>query len=285
MGKNELKELQTCIYEARVIHTRLNKYKTSFSYRIFTFFLDLDEIDYLHENYFFFSRNHWNLFSFYDKDHLQWKAIHIKDSIIQYLKDSGYRDEIEKIYLLTNLRVLGYVFNPVSFYFILGKDSKLYTVVAEVCNTFGEVRPYYFGDPNTTMEEDNPLLFRSSKEFYVSPFINLDSEFVFKVSFPKENLKILVDSYENGKKTLGTAYIGTKKEFSTKNLIYLFIKYPFVTVKIIGAIHYRALVLFLKNLPYLKKADNPEKQKGVKLGEIVYNYSRNQSRSKQGTNL
>ena len=84
---------------------------------------------------------------------------------------------------------------------------------------------------------------------------------------PEDKLKIVVDSYEGDKKVLATAYVGEKKVFNDLNLIKYFFFYLFVTVKVIGAIHYKALKLIIKRLSYLKKDDNPEKQRGVFLGK------------------
>ncbi len=265
-GKSSDQRILSCLYEAQVIHTRITRYRTSFSYRIFTFFLDLDELDFLSKKFIWFRRNRFSLYSYYDADHLFWNGNTTKESILNYLRSQGMNQEVGKIFLLTNLRVLGYVFNPVSFYFVFSPEGKPLTAIAEVGNTFGERKPYYFGNtPQKPVGFDFRLV--TEKLFYVSPFISLDSRFDFRLCIPGETLKIQVDSYENGEKTLGTAYLGKKKEFCTKNLLFCFLKYPFVTVKIIGAIHYRALVLFLRKLPYLKKKENPEKQIGVQLGK------------------
>lgn len=265
------REIESSIYECRVIHSRMALHKTSFSYRIFTFLLDLDEIDDLDKNKRFFSRNRFNFFSFYDEDHLRWgdnsPKKNLKSSILSYLEDQGCKKDIGKIYLLTNLRVLGYTFNPVSFYFVFDREGNPLTAIAEVGNTFGERKPFYFGTPERPNSTEFYFRLETKKEFYVSPFIPLDSKFDFKLQLPGDSLRIQVDSWEEGKKVLGTAYLGEKKSLSSKNLLFYFLKYPLVTVKIIGAIHYRAIILFIKKLPYLKKDDGLEKQIGVQIGK------------------
>jgi DUF1365 family protein len=258
-------DFKSSIYEAKVYHTRLKGVKNIFSYGVYTFLLDLAEIDTLDKNYFLFARNRFSLFSFYDKDHLDLGEADIQKNIHAYIRKEGYKGTIGKIFLLTNLRVLGYVFNPVSFYFILNEEAEKVCAIAQVGNTFGEMKPYFFPKPVT--EGDFDFVLEADKFFYVSPYISLDSKFIFKLKMPSEQLKIQVDSYESGEKVLGTAYTGKKKEFNNSKLLLYFLKYPFVTVKVIGAIHIQALKLYMNKLPFLKKSDHQELQRGVFLGK------------------
>ncbi|MCC5814441.1 MAG: DUF1365 domain-containing protein [Leptospira sp.] len=256
------------LYEAKVIHTRTKGYMSKFSYRIYTFLIDLDELDSMDKEVRFFGRNRFSLFSFHDKDHLQWGKDSVKENIVAYLNDQGLDQKVGKILLVTNLRVLGYVFNPVSFYYIYDELGQPLTAIAEVGNTFGERKPYYFGKvPEEVESTGYDFRLKTDKLFYVSPYISLDSKFDFKLNLPSDKLKIQVDSWEDGHKTLGTAYLGEKKQLHSRNLFFYFFKYPLVTVKIIGAIHYRALILYMKNIPFLRKSDNPDKQIGVQLGK------------------
>lgn len=258
-------DLKSSLYEAKVYHTRLKGFKNQFSYGIYTFLLDLAEIDNLDKKNKLFARNRFSLFSFYDKDHLDLGLDNIQENIETYIRREGYKGSIGKIYLLTNLRVLGYVFNPVSFYFILNEAGEKVCAIAQVGNTFREMKPYFFPEPADKGDFDFHL--EVDKFFYVSPYIPLDSRFIFKLKLPSDQLKIQVDSYESGEKVLGTAYTGKKKEFKDLNLILYFLKFPLVTVKVIGAIHVQALKLYFKKLPFLKKSDNQELQRGVFLGK------------------
>jgi len=253
-----------------VAHTRIFPVKNKFQYRVGTFLLDLDELETLNQKNLFFGNNSFSLFSFWDKDHLHYGDGPLKDQIIQYLYDSGIKQKIEKVYIVTNLRVLGYVFNPVCFYFCFGSDQKMVCTIAEVGNTFGEIKPY-IGlvdvHANGTIAEPQSYL-RVRKDFYVSPFIPLDSEFEFRLNFPETKLSIGVDSFEDGKRVLITSFLGEKKEFSSWNLFILFCRYPFITVQIIALIHFQAIKLWMKRVPYIKKNENIENQTGVTLGEV-----------------
>jgi DUF1365 family protein len=235
-----------------------------------TFLLDLSELDEIQSKLFFFGNNRFSLFSFWQKDHLRYGEGSLLEQVRNYVKDSGVTEQIDRVFLLTNLRVLGYVFNPVSFYFCFGKNGEQICSIAEVGNTFGEIKPYLGlvnKDSLGTIADPQTYL-RVRKDFYVSPFIPLDSEFEFRLNFPKEKLAIGVDSYEAGKRILTTAFLGEKKVFSSWNLFILFCQYPFVTVQIIVLIHFQALKLVIKKMPYIKKNENLDKQTGVALGEV-----------------
>lgn len=262
-------DLSSCMYRADVFHARTAPKPNKFQYRIFNFYLDLSEIDQLSHESFWFSRNRWNLFSFYDKDHIQFEKGTVYENVKSFLEASGVRN-IGKIYLLTNLRVLGYVFNPVSFYFCYDTDGKPLVSIAEVGNTFGEIKPYvgYFKKAKGTIA-DPDVYIREPKNFYVSPFISLDSEFEFRLNLPGDQLQIGVDSFENGKRILTTSCLGKKIPFHSKYLLKLFIEFPFITVKVITLIHWQAFKLWIKKIPYIQKHQNLEKQTGVPLGKIT----------------
>ena len=138
------KSLNSSIYKAQVYHSRFTGVINRFSYRIFTFLLDLDELESLSEKKYFFSLNSFSLFSFYDKDHLNLGKGSTKDNLIEYIRSCGYKGEIGRIYLLTNLRVLGYVFNPVSFFmveFCIEHTLSLVNIV-ELKTGLSKLKPY-----------------------------------------------------------------------------------------------------------------------------------------------
>lgn len=262
-------DLNSCMYEADVFHMRTAPTQNKFQYKIFNFYIDLEEVDQLSHKSIFFSRNRWNLFSYYDKDHLQFGKESTYENVKTFLEASGVKEPVGKIYLLTNFRVLGYVFNPVSFYFCFTPNGTPLVAIAEVGNTFGEIKPYIgtFQKGKGTIA-DPEVYIREPKHFYVSPFITLDSEFEFRLNIPNEKLQIGVDSYEAGKRILITSFIGKKIPFRSQSLLKLFIQFPFITVKIITLIHWQAFKLWIKKIPYIKKHQNLEKQTGVPLGKI-----------------
>lgn len=135
--------MNSSLYKATVMHNRLAPKKHRFHYNVFMFYIDLDEIEILKKKFFLFSHNRFNFFSFRDKEHLQLPINNpdtnknTKEHITEYLKENGIIVSHCKIMILTNLNILGYNFNPVSFYFVFDKNKQPLCSVAEVGNTFG----------------------------------------------------------------------------------------------------------------------------------------------------
>lgn len=256
--------MNSSLYECHVMHHRLEPLKNRFVYKVFMFALDLDEIDMLHSRLRLFSRNRFNIFSFRDTDHLLFGKPTVKEGILEYLRQNGIALNKGKIILVTNLRMLGHVFNPVSFYFCFNETGEPVCAVPEVGNTFGELKPYLLRSEDKT---DEGFRQRTTKFFYVSPFIDLDSTFDFRLNIPGEKLHITIDDYKDGKKIFLSALTGKKMALTDLRLWWYTIRFPFITVRIITLIHWQALKLYLKKLPYLKKTEHPELQKGA----VVWN--------------
>ena len=210
--------------------------KHAFSYGLFTFALDLDDQENLDKNFFFFGNQKWNLFSFYPKDHFEYG-------------DNGFKN--------------GLISNPVCFYFLYDKDNTTVCALIEVHNTFGEMKPFVA----TNSQGEYRFYLKTIKHFYVSPFFELDTEFEFKLNPPDEKLNIHIDDYQNGDKVFLSAYLGKRKELTDWNMFFLFIKYPLLTLRVIVLIHWHAMLLYFKKIPFIKKLENPNLQKGVYLGK------------------
>ncbi len=256
--------MNSSLYECTVMHHRLEPVKNRFVYKVYFFHLDLDEVDTLHSTLTLFSHNRFNLFSFRDSDHLSFGKPTLKENIVEYLRKNGIELNQGKIFLVTNLRTFGYIFNPVSFYYCFDEAGKPVCVIPEVGNTFGEMKPYLLRDAD---RNENGFRKVVDKYFYVSPFIELDSTFDFNLKIPGEKIHIAIDDYKNGKKIFISAVSGIKKELTDLRLAWYTVRFPFLTLQIIIKIHWQALKLYRKKLPYLKKTDHPELQKEV----IVWN--------------
>jgi len=229
------------------------------------FYLDLDEIDSISKKFSLISRNKFNMFSFRDSDHLQLpvespdKSKNVKQQITAYLESQNVKLNDPKIYLLTNLRTMGHQFNPVSFYFVYENDKPVCSV-AEVGNTFGEMKLFLLG--NETLSK-NQYLYRTKKYFYVSPFIEHDVDFDFQLTLPADKLNLRIDDYRNGERIFIATLTGEKRELTGSRLFGYAVRFPFITLKIIGLIHLNAMKLWLKKIPYHKKADNANLQRDV----------------------
>lgn len=258
-------ELNSKIYECSVMHHRIEPKKNNFNYNIYTFAIDLDEIDTMDKKLKLFSKEKWNLFSFYRKDHLNFGLPSLKEDMVSYVRDNGCTSPISRVVLITNLRVLGYVFNPVCFYYFYNPEGKVVCAVAEVHNTFGEMKPFYFDEKDMINSQFFSKMY--NKYFYVSPFQDLETAFEFRMYPPHEKLRVEIDDWKDNKKVFISAYRGRRKTLSSFNLLRYFFKYPLVTLRVIVLIHYQALILYLKKIPYYKKLENIELQKGVYVGK------------------
>ncbi len=251
--------VSSSLIHCQIKHTRFTPRRYQFDSSFFWFGLDLDSIDQDFKSIPLISRNRWNLFQFRDDDHIDFNQGDIRSNVEFFLKQNGEVVRPEKIVLWTNLRFLGYVFNPVSFFLITMPD-KTHRMIMEVGNTFNELKPFYV--PASSFSGHKAEL-RVQKHYYVSPFIALDTYFTVKFRFDEESISIIVNSdNEDGTKVLSANLSGAYDKLNIRNLMFSVLKHPFVTLKIIGLIHWHALILWLKKIPYISKDDNPEQQQG-----------------------
>jgi DUF1365 family protein len=252
--------MNSCLYECTVMHHRLSPREHRFSYRIFMFHLDLDEIPLIASRNPFFSHNRRGLFSFYDSDHLQGGEGTTLEKLHTYLAANGINlPEKSRAMLLTLPRVLGYIFNPVSFYFCFDPTGSPVCAVAEVGNTFGEKKLYLL--PERVGGDRFRLVV--PKHFYVSPFSELDLQFDFKLRIPAETMDIHVDDRNGEQRVLLSALTGTRAALSAGRLAWFAIKYPMVTLWVMTLIHWHALRLWLKRVPFHRKEARPDLQRDV----------------------
>jgi DUF1365 family protein len=249
------------------MHHRLAPKRHSFSYNIYLFYLDLDEIELLSKKLRWFNYNRFNLFNFRDKDHLQLpkenpdRSKTIKQQITSYLDTNGVNIGDGKIMLLTNLSVLGYNFNPVSFYFCFDKEDKPLCAVAEISNTYHEMKLFFFGKEDLT---GNTFKQQTEKLFYVSPFIDLDTFFDFNLAIPHEKLDIKIDDYDKeGKRFFLSTLKGDRKPLTNSNMLRYFFSIPLIPLWIMGLIHWQAFKLWVKKISFHPKAANQALQKDV----------------------
>jgi DUF1365 family protein len=251
--------MNSCLYECNVMHHRLAPKRHRFDYRIFMFYLDLDEIDALARPP-LLGKRRFNLFAFPDTDHLGATGGTVKQKLEARLAAEGIPLPADAhIGLLTLPRVLGYIFNPVSFYFCSDAAGRPLCAIAEVENTFREKKLYFLREP---AGEDRFRLI-ASKHFYVSPFSELDVQFDFRLRVPGATLEIHVDDLNGTETLLVSALTGARRPLTSARLAWFAIKYPFLTLRVMFLIHWHALLLWLKRVPFINKTARPDLQRDL----------------------
>ena len=241
--------INSYIYNGTVIHKRFKPKKHYFKYKVFSLLINLSDIEELNKKISFFSLNRFNLISFYERDHGARDGSSLADWVKQNLKANNIITENIEIKLLCYPRILGYVFNPLSVFFIYDKDERLISILYEVKNTFGEQHTYVF-----RVENENKLIQNNcSKKFHVSPFIEMDCNYFFRILKPTDKISVIIDQYQSNEKILYASQDGIRRDFTSSELIRSYLKHPLMTFKIIIAIHFEAFKLWSKGIRYIKK--------------------------------
>lgn len=236
---------RSAIYFGQVMHKRLRPFTHRFAYRVFSLYLDLDEIETLSRSSRVFSHNRFNLLSFFDKDHGDRNGAPLRAWATRQLASAGITDADHSIRLLCFPRVLGYVFNPLSIWYCYGTGDQLRAVIYEVSNTFGQRHSYVIPVTGSRVDKD-PIVQLSAKRLYVSPFIGMRSHYRFRLREPDARLSILIRQWVDGEELLVATQTGHREAFKDRILTRAFFGIPFMSLKVIAAIHWQALKIWLK---------------------------------------
>ncbi|MDB6077280.1 MAG: hypothetical protein JWO82_1027 [Akkermansiaceae bacterium] len=249
------------IYECTVTHSRLRPVRRTFAYRVFMLDVDLDSFAETAAATHWLGHNRFNLFSIDDRDHIDLGLPGgIRANLVEWLSRQGV--EIPPgttIRLVTFPRTLGYGFNPVSFYYLHRANGSPLLAVAEVVNTYREMKLYIVDG-----EQPNQLWHRRvAKDFYVSPFSDPADHFDFRLGIPGQQWRVNIDDLDDEGKVLLSAIRGQARPLTSARLFAYAFKYPLLSLKIIAGIHWQALLLWLRRTPYFRKDDRTEAQLDV----------------------
>lgn len=235
---------QSALYVGAVMHRRLQPTQHRFRYRAFWTLIDLDELPALTRRLRLFSHNRFNLFALHESDFGDGSATPLRVQALQRLSSAEIDTGGGPIRLLCMPRTLGYSFNPISIYFCHRPGGELAAIIYEVHNTFGERHAYVSAvEPTGDTIRQN-----SQKTFYVSPFMDMDMVYDFRLSGPAERLAVGISASKAGQRVLNACLTGARRDLSDGALLERFFAIPLITAKVTLAIHWEALRLWLKGL-------------------------------------
>lgn len=234
------------LYAGRVAHNRPGKHRLR--YAIFMLALDLDEIGALDQGLSLFAHNRRALFSFFDRDHAGRIDAPVKPQIEAKLREAGVRWDGGRVVLLTMPRLFNYVFNPLSVYFCYRRNGELAALVHEVSNTFGEWS-FYVLPPR--VEADGVVTQSCDKSFFVSPFLERELRYEFRIRPPGEAVSVAMVVRRGADVALTASFAGTRRDLTDANLLRAWAGNPLMTFKVIAGIHWEALKMWLKGVRYL----------------------------------
>lgn len=241
------------VYEGAVTHRRFRPVQHRLKYKVFSFLLDLDALDDTARDLKLFSRNRFNLFSFYDRDHGRGRPGDIANYIRSALRDAGISAD-GRILLFCYPRILGYVFNPLSVYYCHTAEGKLAAIIYEVNNTFGGDHSYII----PVSQQDGDIHQRTNKEFHVSPFMDMDQRYHFQMARPGDSISVVINTSDDEGPMLYAGFSGQGVPISDRKLVSLFVRYPLMTLKVIAGIHWEAVRLLIKGLR-TRHGETPER--------------------------
>ncbi len=245
-----------CLYECEVMHRRLKPKQKRFDYRIFMLSVDLDDLPQVP----FLGLNRFNLFALNDRDHIDLgHPGGIRANLFAWMEQQKIACPADaRVRLVTLPRVLGYAFKPVSFYYLTSQDGDPLFAIAEVRNTYHEMKLYLVDGA-----QSNGWQRTVTKEFYVSPFSDVRDSFNFKLGHPGETLAVKIDNLDADGITLVSAVNGASKPLTARRLLWFGIKYPLLSLKVILMIHWQALKLWTRKVPHFTKSANRDAQTDV----------------------
>lgn len=239
-----------------VRHRRLRPRTNQFVYPAYFLRLPLRHLDAALAPLRLIGHNRFNLLSFYDRDHGAQQGGTALEWVERVLGDEGITDATGEIWLHTFARVLGYVFNPVSFWFCHRSDGALRAVVCEVNNTFGERHCYLLAhDDGSALRYGETLAAR--KVFHVSPFCAVEGRYQFRFIITSRQSIACIDYDDLAGRLIETSINGHLEALSDRSVLHAFVGFPMFTLTVIARIHWQALKLWRKRLPFFPKPTCP----------------------------
>lgn len=250
--------MESALYVGKLRHRRFTPKEHAFSYPVYMAFLDIDRLPELMKTSRFSSYNRWNWTSYDERDHFGDAKKSLRERLGEDAKREGVRLPAGRIFLLTHLRYLGYVFNPVSFFYCYNEASRLEMMLSEVNNTFGETHNYWLNERNE-LPNAAAKRYKTSKEMHVSPFQGMKLSYDWIFTEPGEHLVAHMNTLAEGKPNFDATLQLERRPWEAKELLKVLTSYPLMTVRVIAGIHWQALRLWMKRVPVFTHLPKPER--------------------------
>jgi DUF1365 family protein len=252
------------LYIGRTVHTRFAPRPHRFAYGVFQLLLDIDRMDEAFAGLKLMRLGRLGLFSFEPRDHGARDATPLRDWVTARLAEAGITASARRIRLLSFPRVLGFVFNPLSIYFIHDEDERLEAVIYEVNNTFGQTHAYV--TPATGAASEHQAV---DKAFYVSPFFRVEGGYRFRLSAPAERFKLVIVKEVDGQRDFVASQMAHRRALTDSQLLRLSFVMPLMTFGVVAAIHWEALRLWIKGAPFGARPAGPKAGMSVGRSDLV----------------
>jgi DUF1365 family protein len=239
--------MESAIYFGTIRHRRFEPVRHEFTYPLFMIFLDVDRIPELMKVSPFAAYNRFNWASFHEQDHFGDATLPLRQRLAADAERQGVRLPDGPIFLLTHLRYLGYNFNPISLFYCYNREGRIETILAEVNSTFGETHNYWLSAANRA--SSGSTMYRCPKAIHVSPFMPMKLDYRFVLPPPGEELLAHMNTIEGERSSFNATLHLRRQPWNSASLHGALLRFPWVTAKVIAAIHWEALKLFRKKAP------------------------------------
>lgn len=244
--------MHSALYVGRVRHRRFLPRAHVFRYGLFMVYLDLSELDQVFAGRWLWSTRRIALARFKRADYLGDPALSLDEAVRQRVAQATGIHPTGPIRMLTHLRYFGHVFNPVSFYYVHdAADTRVETIVAEITNTpWKERHSYVLTQDRNDNAPGAPQRHRFAKVFHVSPFMPMEQDYDWRFSEPGDTLSVHMENLQAGAKVFDATLALERQPITGTRLASALLLFPLMTLKVIAAIHWQALRLWLKRTPF-----------------------------------
>ena len=249
------------LYVGRTTHQRLGPRPHGFSYAVFQLLVDVDRLDQAFAGLRLLRLGRFGWFSFAPRDHGARDGAPLRPWVEAQLAAAGLGASARRIRLLSFPRVLGFVFNPLSIFFVHDAEDRLEAVIYEVNNTFGQTHAYVAPASGGRQTRQS-----AEKALYVSPFFKVEGGYRFRLCTPRERFKLTIAKQVAGQTDFVASLVAAQQPLTDAHLLRLSFTMPFMTLGVVAAIHWEALRLWIKGAPFGARPAGP--RTGMSVGRI-----------------